>query len=140
MKRSRCSRPGWQDDPAAYEQRKLWATAEDGTRVPISLVCRAGMPRDGTAPFLLYGYGSYGISTDPSFSIERLSLFDRGSGYAIAHVVAAASWAAAGTSDGKQLHKINTFTDFIACARYLASEGWTAPERLIARGRSAGCC
>ena len=125
-------------DPAAYEQHRVWATAEDGIRVPITLVCRTGTPRDGTAPFLLYGYGSYGISTDPSFSIQRLSLLDRGFGYAIAHVRGGGEMGRRWYDDGKQLHKINTFTDFVACARYLAREGWTAPGRLIARGRSAG--
>ena len=124
-------------DPAAYEQHRVWATADDGIRVPITLVCRTGTPRDGTAPFLLYGYGSYGISTDPSFSIQRLSLLDRGFGYAIAHV-RGGEMGRRWYDDGKQLHKINTFTDFVACARYLAREGWTAPGRLIARGRSAG--
>jgi len=125
-------------DPAAYEQHRVWATADDGARVPITLVCRAGTPRDGTAPFLLYGYGSYGISTDPGFSIQRLPLLDRGFGYAIAHVRGGGEMGRRWYDDGKQLHKINTFTDFVACARYLAREGWTAPGRLISRGRSAG--
>ncbi len=125
-------------DPAAYEEHRLWATAPDGTRVPISLVCRAGMPRDGQAPFVLYGYGSYEIPADPGFSIPRLSLLDRGFGYAIAHVRGGGELGRRWYGDGKMLSKINTFTDFVACARHLASEGWTSPGRLVARGGSAG--
>ena len=125
-------------DPADYEQHRLWATAPDGTRVPISLVCRAGMPRDGRAPFVLYGYGSYEASIDPGFSIPRLSLLDRGFGYAIAHVRGGGELGRQWYDNGKMLHKINTFTDFVACARYLAREGWTSPQRLVARGGSAG--
>jgi len=125
-------------DPADYEQHRLWATAPDGTRVPISLVCRAGMPRDGRAPFVLYGYGSYEASIDPGFSIPRLSLLDRGFGYAIAHVRGGGELGRQWYDNGKMLHKINMFTDFVACARYLAREGWTSPQRLVARGGSAG--
>ncbi len=129
---------GAEYDPAEYEQHRLWATAPDGTRVPISLVCRAGTPRDGQAPFVLYGYGSYEISIDPGFSIPRLSLLDRGFGYAIAHIRGGGELGRRWYDDGKMLHKINTFTDFVACARHLAGEGWTSPRRLVARGGSAG--
>jgi oligopeptidase B len=129
---------GAEYDPADYEQHRLWATAPDGTRVPISLVCRAGTPRDGRAPFVLYGYGSYEISIDPGFSIPRLSLLDRGFGYAIAHIRGGGELGRRWYDDGKMLHKINTFTDFVACARHLVSEGWTSPRRLVARGGSAG--
>jgi oligopeptidase B len=129
---------GAEYDPADYEQHRLWATAPDGTRVPISLVCRAGTPRDGRAPFVLYGYGSYEISIDPGFSIARLSLLDRGFGYAIAHIRGGGELGRRWYDDGKILHKINTFTDFVACAQHLASEGWTSPQRLVARGGSAG--
>ena len=129
---------GAEYDPADYEQHRLWATAPDGTRVPISLVCRSGTPRDGTAPFVLYGYGSYEISVDPAFSIPRLSLLDRGFGYAIAHIRGGGELGRRWYDDGKMLHKINTFTDFVACARHLVSEGWTSPRRLAARGGSAG--
>jgi oligopeptidase B len=129
---------GAEYDPADYEQHRLWATAPDGTRVPISLVCRAGMARDGRAPFVLYGYGSYELSIDPGFSIPRLSLLDRGFGYAIAHVRGGGELGRRWYDDGKMLHKINTFTDFVACARHLVSEGWTSPQRLVARGGSAG--
>jgi oligopeptidase B len=121
-----------------YEQHREWATAADGTRVPISIVCPKGTPRDGSSPFLLYGYGSYEISTDPSFSITRLSLLDRGFGYAIAHVRGGGELGRHWYDDGKLLHKTNTFTDFAACARHLAAAGWTSPDRLVARGGSAG--
>jgi len=129
---------GAEYDPADYEQHRLWATAPDGTQVPISLVCRAGLLRDGNAPFVLYGYGSYEASIDPGFSIPRLSLLDRGFGYAIAHIRGGGELGRGWYDDGKMLHKINTFTDFVACARHLASEGWTSPPRLVARGASAG--
>jgi oligopeptidase B len=125
-------------DPGQYEQFREWATAPDGTRVPMSLVCRRGTPRDGTAPGLLYGYGSYEISMDPRFSIARLSLLDRGFVYAIAHVRGGGELGRGWYDDGKMLHKANTFTDFVACARHLADGGWTSPGRLVARGGSAG--
>ena len=125
-------------DPADYEQSRLWATAEDGTQIPISLVRRKNTPQDGTAPFLLYGYGSYEISVDPSFSIARISLLDRGFAFAIAHIRGGGEMGRSWYDNGKMLHKINTFTDFIACARQVVSERWTTPGRLIARGGSAG--
>jgi len=124
--------------PEEYEQHRQWATALDGTRVPISLVCPKGTPRDGSAPFLLYGYGSYEDSADPYFSIPRLSLLDRGFGFAIAHVRGGGELGRRWYDDGKLLRKKNTFADFIACARHLVAAGWTAPARLIARGGSAG--
>jgi oligopeptidase B len=124
--------------PGDYEQHREWATASDGTRVPISLVCRKGTPRDGSSPFLLYGYGSYEISIDPSFSISRLSLLDRGFGFAIAHIRGGGEMGRRWYTGGKLLHKKNTFTDFVACAEHLADQGWTEPSRLIARGGSAG--
>ena len=131
--------PGGEEyDPAGYEQHRLWATAPDGTQIPISLVCPAGLPRDGSAPFVLYGYGSYESSMDPGFSIPRLSLLDRGFGYAIAHIRGGGELGRRWYDDGKMLNKINTFTDFVACARHLASAGWTSPPRLVARGGSAG--
>jgi oligopeptidase B len=128
--------PGY--DPGGYEQWREWAAAPDGTRVPISLICRKGTPRDGSAPCLLYGYGSYEASMDPGFSISRLSLLDRGFVCAIAHVRGGGEMGRRWYDDGKMLHKMNTFTDFVACARHLVSEGWTSPRRLIARGGSAG--
>jgi oligopeptidase B len=125
-------------DPADYEQHREWAIAPDGTKVPISLVCRKGTPRDGSSPFLLYGYGSYEISADPRFSVPRLSLLDRGFGYAIAHIRGGGEMGRRWYDDGKMLRKVNTFTDFAACAAHLAAAGWTSPDRLIGRGGSAG--
>jgi oligopeptidase B len=125
-------------DPADYEQRREWAAAADGTRVPISLICRRGTPRDGSSALLLYGYGSYEISIDPGFSIARLSLLDRGFVYAIAHVRGGGEMGRHWYDDGKTLHKTNTFTDFVACAEHLVAQGWTSTDRLIARGGSAG--
>ncbi len=121
-----------------YEQHRDWALAPDGTRVPVSLVCRKGTPRDGSAPCLLYGYGSYEHSTDPRFSISQLSLLDRGFVYAIAHVRGGGEMGRSWYTHGKLLEKKNTFTDFVACARHLVSAGWTSADRLIARGGSAG--
>jgi len=125
-------------DPGDYEQHREWATAADGTRIPISLVVPKGTPRDGRSPFLLYGYGSYEISVDPSLSIPRLSLLDRGFGYAIAHIRGGGEMGRRWYDDGKMLHKINTFTDFVTCAEHLVARGWTTPKRVIARGGSAG--
>jgi oligopeptidase B len=121
-----------------YEQYREWATASDGTRIPISLVCPRGTPRDGSAPFVLYGYGSYEASIDPGFSISRLSLLDRGFGYAIAHIRGGGEMGRRWYEEGKLLHKVNTFTDFVASAEHLVAQGWTTPSRLIARGASAG--
>jgi oligopeptidase B len=124
--------------PEDYQEYREWAVATDGTRIPISLVCRQGTPRDGSAPCLLAGYGSYEISRDPGFSIPVLSLLDRGFVYAIAHVRGGGEMGRAWYTNGKLLHKKNTFTDFIACAEYLAAQGWTSASRLVARGGSAG--
>ena len=125
-------------DPGAFEQQREWAVAADGTRVPISVICPAGTPRDGSAPLVLYGYGSYEASIDPGFSIPRLSLLDRGFVYAIAHVRGGGELGRRWYDDGKMLHKANTFTDFVACAEHLVAQGWTSADRLIARGGSAG--
>ena len=125
-------------DPAGYEQHREWATAADGTRIPISLVCRKGTPRNGSAPCLLYGYGSYEISADPGFAIPRLSLLDRGFSYAIAHVRGGGEMGRHWYDDGKLMRKANTFSDFVACAEQLIKTGWTSPTGLIARGGSAG--
>ena len=131
--------PGGQEYRADdYDQYREWATASDGTRIPISLVCRKGTPRDGSSPFLIYGYGSYEASIDPAFSISRLSLLDRGFGYAIAHIRGGGEMGRRWYENGKLLHKTNTFTDFVACAEHLVAQGWTSPSRLIARGASAG--
>ena len=127
-------------DPAAYEQHREWAEAEDGTRIPISIVCPKDAPADGYGglPMVLYGYGSYEISIDPYFTIPRLSLLDRGIGFAIAHVRGGGEMGRRWYEEGKTLAKKNTFTDFVACAEHLVKTGWTSPERLVAEGGSAG--
>ncbi|MBM0236415.1 S9 family peptidase [Micromonospora sp. ATA32] len=125
-------------DPADYEQHRDWALADDGTRVPISLVCRADTPRDGSAPCVIYGYGSYEASMDPWFSIARLSLLDRGVIFAVAHIRGGGELGRRWYDEGKLLAKKNTFTDFVACAQHLVKSGWTAGDRLVARGASAG--
>ncbi|QJU53741.1 S9 family peptidase [Herbiconiux sp. KACC 21604] len=126
-------------DPARYEQRRDWATAADGTRVPISLVAARGVFDSGApAPLVLYGYGSYEASIDPSFSISRLSLLDRGVVFAIAHVRGGGEMGRQWYEEGKTLTKKNTFTDFVACASHLVASGVTSPERLVAQGGSAG--
>jgi len=125
-------------DASRYEQHREWAIADDGTRVPISIVAKAGTPRDGSAPAVLYGYGSYEASMDPWFSIARLSLLDRGVVFAIAHIRGGGEMGRRWYDEGKVLSKRNTFTDFIACADHLVKAGWSAPERLVARGGSAG--
>jgi oligopeptidase B len=125
-------------DPADYEQHRDWALADDGTRVPISLVCRKGAPRDGSAPCVIYGYGAYEASMDPWFSVPRLSLLDRGAIFAVAHPRGGGEMGRRWYEDGKLLAKKNTFTDFVACARHLVKSGWTSADRLVARGGSAG--
>jgi oligopeptidase B len=106
--------------------------------VPISLVYRKGIKKDGSSPLLVYGYGSYGISMDPSFSSSSLSLLDRGFVYAIAHIRGGQENGRAWYEDGKLYKKKNTFTDFIACTEYLQQEGFSRPERTFAMGGSAG--
>ena len=125
-------------DPADYESAREWATAPDGTRVPVDLVWKRGTPRDGTAPLSLYGYGAYEYSRPPWFSIERLSFLDRGGVWALAHPRGGGELGRSWYLDGKLLHKRNTFTDFIACAEHLVEQGYGAPDRVTARGGSAG--
>jgi oligopeptidase B len=125
-------------DPANYQSERTFATAPDGTLVPISLVYRKGLVRDGRNPCLLYGYGSYGASMSPSFDQKRLSLIDRGFIYAIAHIRGGKEMGRHWYDQGKWLHKKNTFTDFIACARHLIHEKYTSREKLAVNGRSAG--
>ena len=125
-------------DPADYEQRREWASAPDGTLVPISLVHRRDVSADGTAPGLIYGYGAYEICVDPYFSVARLSLLDRGFVYAIAHVRGGGEMGRQWYDCGKMEHKTNTFTDFLACADHLVDSGWVAPDRFVAEGGSAG--
>jgi oligopeptidase B len=128
-------RPYRADD---YEQHREWAVAGDGTRVPISVMCRRGTARDGSAPVLLYGYGSYEHSIDPYFSVARLSLVDRGVVFAIAHIRGGGEMGRHWYDQGKMMAKKNTFADFTACARHMAAAGWTTSQRLVSRGGSAG--
>lgn len=125
-------------DPADYVSRRLWATASDGKRVPITVLMKRGTPSDGSAPLYLYGYGSYGISMEANFSIRRFSLVDRGWIYAIAHVRGGADMGAAWFEDGKRFTKKNTFTDFIACAEELIDKGYGRAGHIVCEGRSAG--
>ena len=124
--------------PERYVQERAWATAADGTQVPLSIVRRADVVLDGTAPALLSGYGSYEVSMDPGFSMARLSLLDRGVVYAIAHVRGGGELGRGWYENGRTLTKQNTFTDFVACADHLVRQGYTSPDRLAARGGSAG--
>jgi oligopeptidase B len=125
-------------DPAKYQSERIYATAPDGVKVPISLVYKKGLVENGQAPMLLYGYGAYGISMDPAFSSDRLSLLDRGFIYAIAHIRGGADLGKPWHEDGRILKKKNTFTDFIACAEHLIAEKYTSSSRLAIMGGSAG--
>jgi oligopeptidase B len=125
-------------DPADYVTSREWATAPDGVQVPISLVYRKGLSLDGTAPMLLYGYGSYEASMDPTFRSTRLSLIDRGFVYAIAHIRGGGEMGRRWYEDGKLLKKKNTFTDFVASAEHLIAQGYSSADRIVARGGSAG--
>jgi len=121
-----------------YRSERIWATAPDGTEIPISLVARADAPIDGTAPCLLYGYGSYEITIDPTFSSLRVNLLERGFTFAIAHIRGGGELGRGWYEQGRLEHKTNTFSDFIACAEHLVASGWSAPDRLVIRGGSAG--
>ncbi|MFI5732789.1 S9 family peptidase [Kribbella sp. NPDC051587] len=125
-------------DLSAYTQYREWATAPDGTKVPVSMVARKNVAKDGNAPVVLYGYGSYESSMDPWFSIPRLSMLDRGVVFAIAHIRGGGELGRHWYDNGKTLTKRNTFTDFIAAAEHLVEAGWTRPERIVAQGGSAG--
>jgi len=125
-------------DPDHYVTERFYAPASDGTEVPLSIVYRKGVKKDGKNPLLLYGYGSYGLSIDAAFASPRLSLIDRGFVYAIAHIRGGQEMGRPWYDDGKLLKKKNSFTDFIACAEYLIREKFTGPDRLFAMGRSAG--
>jgi oligopeptidase B len=125
-------------DPARYVQDRAWATSADGTLVPVSIVRRVGVEADGTAPGLLTAYGAYEISSDPYFSVARLSLLDRGVVFAVAHVRGGGEMGRHWYDDGKLLAKPHTFDDTIAAARLLIDDGWVAPGRLGLEGGSAG--
>ena len=121
-----------------YATERLWATARDGTLIPVSVLYRKGFERDGTAALLQYGYGSYGFSNDPWFSSNVLSLVDRGMVYALAHVRGGQEMGRSWYDDGKLLNKVNTFTDFIDVTDFLVEQGYTAHDRVAAMGGSAG--
>ena len=125
-------------DPARYASARLWATARDGTKVPVSLVHRKDVKPDGTAPLWLYGYGSYGYGMPAYFSSTRLSLLDRGVVFAIAHVRGGDEMGEAWHDDGMLMRKKNTFTDFVDVTRFLVKEGWAAPGKVLIEGGSAG--
>jgi oligopeptidase B len=125
-------------DPALYVSERTHATASDGARVPVSIVYRRDTPRDASAPLLLYGYGSYGISIPVGFSSNRFSLLDRGITYAIAHIRGGGELGKPWHDAGRLRNKRNTFTDFIAAAEHLIAERYTSPEKLIIEGGSAG--
>ena len=125
-------------DPAHYVCRRLFATSADGARVPVTVLHRRDMKRDGGAPLLLYGYGAYGLAVPGSFNANVLSLVDRGFAYAIAHVRGGTDMGYGWYLDGKLMKKRNTFADFIAAAEQLIADGYTARGRIVAMGRSAG--
>lgn len=125
-------------DPANYVTERVWATARDGTRIPVSLVYRKGVKRDGTAPLWQYSYGSYGISSDPAVDPGRIPLLDRGMVYALAHIRGGQEMGRGWYDDGHLLNKKNTFTDFIDVTRYLVAQKYAAPGRVAAQGGSAG--
>jgi oligopeptidase B len=125
-------------DPAVYQSERVYATASDGTKIPVSLVYKKDLKRDGTRPVLLYGYGSYGFPYSVNFSSSRLSLLDRGVVVAIAHIRGGGEMGKAWHDQGRMMNKKNTFTDFIASAEHLISEKYTSRDRLVIIGGSAG--
>jgi oligopeptidase B len=125
-------------DSKQYASERVWVTARDGVKVPVSIVYKKGVARDGKAPLFLYGYGSYGLSSPPTFSSDRVSLLDRGMVYAIAHVRGGSEMGEQWRQDGMLMKKKNTFFDFIDCAEFLIQKKWTSPDRLVIEGRSAG--
>ncbi|WP_166332266.1 S9 family peptidase [Sphingobacterium chungjuense] len=125
-------------DPEQYETKRIFATATDGTKVPISMVYKKGFKQNGEAPLLLYAYGSYGSSMDPTFSSTRLSLLNRGFVFAIAHIRGGEEMGRQWYEDGKMMKKKNTFTDFIDCGQFLIDQKFTSTEHLYASGGSAG--
>jgi len=125
-------------NPARYQSERIFAKAPDGTEVPVSMVYKNEVQRDGSAPMLLYGYGSYGISIDPTFNSDRLSLLDRGMVYAIAHIRGGGDLGKPWHEAGRMLGKMNTFTDFIAAAEHLIAQKYTSADRLAIMGGSAG--
>jgi len=124
--------------PSNYDSEYLWATGRDGVKIPVSLVYRKGLKRDGKAPLFQYAYGSYGYSTDPGFSVPLLSLLDRGFVFAIAHVRGGQEMGRDWYNNGRLLKKQNTFNDFVDVTRFLVKERYTSPDRVVAYGGSAG--
>jgi len=125
-------------DPKNYQSERLYATAADGTSIPISIVYKKEFERNGTHPLLLYAYGSYGIKTDADFRSVRLSLLDRGFAFAIAHIRGGEDMGRQWYEDGKLMKKKNTFTDFVDCGRFLVAQKYTSPAHLYCNGASAG--
>ena len=125
-------------EPSEYSSERLWATARDGTRIPISIVYKKGFPRDGKSPLFLYAYGSYGFGMPVTFSSSRLSLLDRGMAYAIAHIRGGDEMGEQWREDGMLMKKKNTFNDFIDSAEYLIHQNWTSSNKLVIEGGSAG--
>src|SRR3954462_13719462 len=135
---SRAKRARLGSAPIVYRLGRLWATAADGERIPISVVHRRNVPLDGSAPCLLYGYGAYGWSVDPAFAVERLPLLERGFVYAIAHVRGGAEKGQGWYRAGKLENRMNAFTDVLSAAEALVGAGYTSRGRIVAQGRSAG--
>lgn len=129
---------GGKFDKNNYTEERVWATAEDGTKIPISMIYKKGIKKDGKNPLLLYAYGSYGATMDPYFSSTRLSLLDRGFVYAIAHIRGGEDMGRLWYENGKLLKKKNTFTDFIDCSKFVIAQNYTSKEHLYAEGGSAG--
>ncbi|MEP6847294.1 MAG: S9 family peptidase [Acidobacteriota bacterium] len=125
-------------DKSQYETKRVWAIARDGVKVPVSIVWKKGTKMDGSAPMLLYAYGSYGYSTDPGFSTARLSLLDRGMIYAIAHIRGGSELGEHWRQDGRMFKKLNTFYDFVDSAKWLIANKYTSNDRLVIQGGSAG--
>jgi len=125
-------------DKANYKSERVFAVASDGTKIPMSVVYRKNVKLDGSAPMLLYGYGSYGVSISPTFSASRLALLDRGVVYVIAHIRGGGELGEPWREAGRMMNKINTFTDFIACAEHLVKTKYTSKDRLVIQGGSAG--
>jgi oligopeptidase B len=129
---------GGKFDKNNYTEERIWATAKDGTKIPISMVYRKGLKKEGKNPLLLYAYGSYGHSMDATFSSTRLTLLDRGFIFAIAHIRGGEDLGRQWYDNGKLLKKKNTFTDFIDCSKFVIDQKYTSPEHLYAEGGSAG--
>ncbi|WP_163011576.1 prolyl oligopeptidase family serine peptidase, partial [Pseudomonas viridiflava] len=125
-------------EAGTYVTERVWVTARDGVKLPVSLVYKKGFKKDGTAALFQYAYGSYGMSMDPAFNLPAVSLLDRGVVYAIAHIRGGQEMGRQWYDDGKLLHKQNTFNDFVDITRGLVAQGYAAKDRVAASGGSAG--